>query len=267
MDHPFLDITRTLPWLKGEGRRAVWRKRVESLLGVRQVRQLAEEAAASNPQNPMAQILQLQSIHTKHHNVCEQIPSSGGFMIVANHPLGVADATSLIGLATSIRPDTKTLANATLAKTPGMEGKLLPLLIFGESDAIKQNLPTLRTTLQHLKQGGVIVVFPAGAVSHFQRSQQAITDSPWSEHIAKLAIKAKVPVLPVKYHQTNPWWFQLPGAFSRLARTSLLLRCFLSSSGRTISCTGGEIISADQLSTAPQPTAFLRQAVYQIQAH
>ncbi len=267
MKQPFLDITTTLPWLKGKGRRAIWRKRAEWLIGVSQIRQMCKEAAASFPNNPMLRILQLNDVRIDHHNFINQIPSTGGLMIIANHPLGVADAASLIGLSTSIRPDSKTLANATLAKMPGMEGKLLPLMIFGESDAIKQNLPTLKSTLNHLKQGGVIIVFPAGAVSHFQRRHETITDSPWSEHIAKIALKAKIPILPIKYHQVNPWWFQLPGAFSRLVRTSLLLRCFLSRSGSTVSLTGGELISAKELSDAENPTAFLRQAVYQIHAH
>ena len=267
MEHQFLDITKNLPWLRGDGRRAQWRGWAERLIGITKMRHMASLGAQQSPENPFRRVLELNGVHLNHANVTEQIPSKGGIMIIANHPLGVADAISLISLCSSVRPDLKTLANATLAKTPGMEGKLLPLLIFGEPDAVKQNLPTLRTTLKHLKEGGAIAVFPAGSVSHFQKDHGAVTDSTWSEHIAKIALKAGVPVLPIKYHEANPWWFQLPGALSKLVRTTLLLRCFLNRPNLTISCTGGALISTEELASQPDPTNFLRHSVYQIQSH
>ena len=65
----------------------------------------------------------------------ENIPVEGGVLVVANHPLGMVDAITLLHLVGSVRSDVKMLGNDWLASIPQLNSLLLHVDVFGKGAA------------------------------------------------------------------------------------------------------------------------------------
>ncbi len=199
-----------------------------------------------------------------HGSLDEKIPVSGGVVMIANHPFGGADAIALSAFCIRKRPDTRVLANAITADLPGAGRWMIPLQILGQDGAIHANRGAMKKALTHLRSGGVLVVFPSGAVSHWRNDLARVADPAWSGHVARLAIKTGSPVVPVKFFDRNPDWYEVLGALHPIMHTVMIVRVFLGSRGRTIRFRGGERIEADVLrefANTVDVTEFLRSAV------
>jgi putative hemolysin len=235
----FISLEKAIPALTGGGWRKSIRGALENLLGITTCRELVSNAALAPTHNVFARSLEILDILVDSKGVPEAIKSlqkNTGAIIVANHPFGGADAIALCSLLVEFRPDdSKILANSVVYNAPKFPNYLLPLKILGEPYATKHNLKILKAASEHLKSGGLLGVFPAGGVSHYQRAQGEITDVPWSEHITRIALRTQVPVIPVRFFGKNP-----------------------------LKCRAGAIITHQTLSAAENPTAFLRNAVYTI---
>ena len=191
--------------------------------------------------------------------------AEGPCLVVANHPYGGVEAMLFLQLLREVRPDALVMANYLLQRVPEVADGILPVDPFERSDSATTNLGAMRKALRHLQAGGVLGVFPSGTVSHWHLSQRRVTDPPWSSHIASMAQRAGVPVLPVYFHGRNGIGFQVAGLFHPLIRTALLPRELLNKRGRSIKVTIGKVLSKRQLQRFQDPerlTAFIRAATY-----
>ncbi len=268
----FIDLEKVIPSLAGDGWRLATKKSLEKLLGITAVRQVLTDASRAKTHNVFGRSLEILDIWVDSKGVSHAINSiakssktSGGAIIVANHPFGGADAMALCSLCAKHRPDdSKILANSIVYQAPKFPRHLLPLKILGEPDAARHNLKTLKTASEHVKSGGILGVFPAGGVSHYQSDQGKTTDAPWSEHIARIALRTQVPVIPVKFFGKNPLWYQMLGKIHPLLRAAMIPRALLIMKHKTIKCRAGAVIDHHTLAAQKNPTAFLREAVYSI---
>jgi len=274
----FLDITVPVPALANTGG---WKAKVvyglETILGFRTIRKLFLEASTSSGANDdnsgqihcTDRVLQMLDITVDAAGVAEAIPSEGGAIVIANHPFGGADAISLCSLCCENRrasADSKVLANSIVYQAPKFSDFLLPLKILKEKDAKRHNLRTLKSAADLVKRGGLLGVFPAGAVSRNRPELgYQFTDAPWSEHIARIALKTKAPVIPVRYFGNTARWFNTLGLIYPLIRAALIPRVLLTMQGQTIRCRAGKTITYEELSQAEDPTEYIRQAVYAIE--
>ncbi len=263
-----MSLEIAIPMLAGGGWRETVRHALEKLLGITRIRRLVTDAASAKTHDVFGRSLEILDIWVDSKGVPEAIqslPKNSGAIIVANHPFGGADAIALCSLCAKYRPDdSKILANSMVYHAPKFPNYLLPLKILGEPDAARHNLKTLKTAAEHVKNGGLLGVFPAGGVSHYQSGQGEITDVPWSEHIARIALRAQVPVIPVKFFGRNPLWYQILGRIHPLVRAAMIPRALLIMKHQTIKCRAGAVIDHQTLASAENPTAFLRNAVYSI---
>ena len=263
----FIDLRVALPFLAGDGIRKFTRRRLEDLFGITGCRRVVQEAAQSESLDVFGRFLEILDIAIDAQGVKEQIdtiPESTGAVVIANHPFGGADAMALGTLCLQSRPRTKILANSQVHHAPKFIDHLLPLKILGEKNATRHNLKILKSASQYVKSGGILAVFPAGGVSHYQSDKKKITDIPWSEHIARIAIKANVPVLPVKFFDHNPMWFQVLGKVHPLLRAAMIPKALLMMEHSTIKCRAGSLIAPETVAAAKDPTAMLRSSVYDI---
>ncbi|CAM4254178.1 lysophospholipid acyltransferase family protein [Pseudoalteromonas byunsanensis] len=151
----------------------------------------------------------------------EHIPSEGGLVIVANHPIGSLDALALIRVITKVRPDLKVVANRMLMSITPMHSLLLPVdNLSGTSQ--KQELANIQ---EHLKQEGALLIFPAGEVSRL--SPTGIKDCKWNSGFLRMAKKANCPILPVYIKAKNsPLFYGTSMIYKPLASLLLVKEMF-----------------------------------------
>ena len=189
----------------------------------------------------------------------------GPAIVVANHPFGGLEAMVIAHLLLSRRPDTRFIGNYLLNRIEEMRSCVIAVDPFGGRDALRTNLRPMREAIRHLESGGVLVVFPAGTVSHFHFRARAVTDPPWSKHVASLVRRTGAPVIPVHVHGGNGATFQLAGMLHPRLRTALLPRELMNKRGSTVRLTVGRPLSGRQLqrfSDGERMTAFIRATTY-----
>lgn len=157
----------------------------------------------------------------------ECIVSEGPLVVSSNHPLGSLDAMALISMVASVRPDLKVVANDVLMQIRPLRSILLPVDNMGGSTA-RQQLQDIRT---HLREGGCLIVFPAGEVSRLR--PVGVRDLKWSAGFVRLASTVKAPIVPVHISARNSMLFYGVSALYKPASTLLLIREMFKQRGKT----------------------------------
>lgn len=172
---------------------------------------------------------------------------TGPAIIVANHPFGGIEGLILSSLLTSLRCDVKFMANHLLGIIPEMRDLIISVHVFNGKDSVSRNIRPLRECINHVRNGGMLVVFPAGTVSHLDIQNGAVSDPFWSTTIARLVRKTGAPVMPLFFHGMNSAWFQLAGLVHPLFRTALLPNELLNKRRRVIQMRIGSPIPFERL--------------------
>lgn len=143
--------------------------------------------------------------------ILAQAPSQGPLVVVANHPFGVLDGIVMCALMERARPDFLVLTNSVLMRAPEMRARMLPVDFAETREAQRINVASRARALDHLKGGGCVVIFPAGAVSTSpdRLGRQPAVDGPWSPFAARLALSSRASVLPVYFSGQNSRLFQI----------------------------------------------------------
>jgi putative hemolysin len=256
-------VRDALPFLEGDGWRESARHGLESALGLKRVRVIFREAAARGGER-FAEAFAGFGLRAAGENFATAIPDSGPVVVMANHPFGGADALALGTLCTARRADTLMLANEMAAQVvPGPGEAMIPLSILGGEGSARKNAPSLRRALEHLRNGGLLAVFPSGEVASWKGS--AVEEGRWSPHVAALALKSRAALVTVKFHGKTPFWFHLSGGIHPLVRTALLPRVLLCMRGHTVRCRAIRVEREDVASmSAEEAAAFLRKRALEI---
>lgn len=144
---------------------------------------------------------------------------TGPLVVVSNHPHGGLDAMAMVLVLETIRPGRwRMLSNEVVCSIPEFGPRLIPVDPLGSGRAsLAINQRGLAQALRHLRTGEVLGVFPAGRVSHHDRSLGAVCDRPWSDHIVRLAAKTDAAI--ACFHlpgQNSARFLKVPPAWSRL---------------------------------------------------
>lgn len=178
----------------------------------------------------------------------ERIPKSGPLVMVANHPFGGIEGIILAQILKAVRPDVKIMANFLLSRVPEMREHLLFVDPFGSDRSAKKNITPLREAIRWVEAGKMLVVFPAGAVSHLQWSERAVTDPEWSTTVARVIRRTECPVVPLFFHGRNGALFQLLGLVHPTLRTAMLPTELLNKQNASIELSVGRCIPFEKLS-------------------
>ena len=177
----------------------------------------------------------------------KRIPKNGPFITVSNHPLGGIDGILLLKLLIEHRPDYKIIANFLLHRIDPLKPYVMPVNPFENHKDAKSSILGLKNSLQHLKDGYPLGIFPAGEVSTY-RDGKLMVDKPWEIGAVKLIKKAEVPVIPIYFHAKNSKLFYILSKISDTLRTAKLPSELLSQKNRIIKVRIGKPISVkDQL--------------------
>lgn len=198
-------------------------------------------------------------------NFADKIPKEGPLVIVCNHPYGGIDGMALMARLLEVRPDAKLLVNVMLGVFPELRQCCYPLdVLSSDSEARGLNMASLRLANKHLSEGGAVVFFPSGTVSHWQW-RKGITDPKWLPAPARFAIRHDAPILPIYFHGRNSTSFNIAGLIHPLVRTLLLPREMLLRKGKPIKISVGRVIETSTfkfLRTPEAITAYARMRCY-----
>jgi putative hemolysin len=199
-----------------------------------------------------------------------RIPRKGPTIVTVNHPFGILEGAVLSSLLEQIRPDVRFLANGILMAVPEVRAMVIPVDVMSGRGTVASNGTGLKRSLEHLEKDGMLVIFPAGEVSHFRWKDKAVTDAEWSPAVARMVRIAarkgcRVSVVPAYVEGANSRLFQIAGIAHPGFRTALLGRELLNKRGRRVEVRAGAPIASDKLlviSTEREQTDYLRWRTY-----
>ncbi len=192
-----------------------------------------------------------------------KIPARGAAIVVANHPFGLLDGAVLLNLLLHVRQDVKILVNHVLASIPELRRWSIYVdTLDGDS---RGNMTGLRQALTWLRQGGMLAVFPAGEVSHWDLRQGQASDPKWTLSVGWLLRRTEATAVPVYFPGSNSAAFHALGLVHAKLRTLRLPEELLRQKGRKIEVRVGAPIETDALAglrTEQDVTDYLRWRTY-----
>ena len=193
-----------------------------------------------------------------------RIPKTGPVVAVANHPFGMAEGIALIWLLAQHRPDFRVLANDMLGAMPQIRPFLIMVDPFGGESANRANRRSLRESIQWLEKGGMLLIFPAGEVSHMHFRHPGIHDPDWHRTAAALIKHTGAAALPFYFEGANSALFQIAGLVHPRLRTALLPRELLNKQGQVLRMRVGHAVAAARFEALDDESAteLLRRKTY-----
>ncbi len=170
------------------------------------------------------------------------IPDTGKFIVVCNHPFGALDGLILMHIIGSKRPDFKVMANFLLKEIDAISDFFIGVNPF-EDVKNTSSYSGIKAALEHINEDKPLGLFPAGEVSSYQTNSRKITDRQWSTSALKLVKKAEVPVVPVYFSGQNSLIFHLLGFINPRLRTAALPTEMLKKKNQTLTVRIGKPIS------------------------
>ena len=152
-----------------------------------------------------------------------RIPREGPLVVVSNHPHGLVDGMIMCELINRVRPDFKILTRSLLTGIPEVAEFMIPVPFPHEENARALGLEMRKITMDHLKEGGVIILFPAGQVASSKGWFGPAIEPEWNPFTAKMVQRSGATVLPMRFLGQNTRWYQIANKLSATLRQSLLL--------------------------------------------
>ena len=186
----------------------------------------------------------------------KNIPKTGAFIAIANHPYGGIEGMVLLKILCLVRPDAKLMANFILKKIPNLSDYFIAVNPF-ENIEHSSSISGLKTTLELLAKGTPVGIFPAGEVSTFNVDKKQVTDRMWHPVVGKIIAKAKVPVVPIYFHGNNGLLFNLLSLIHPTLRTAKLPSELFNKQGHTIKLRIGKPINVADIPDLNNTTRLL----------
>ncbi len=210
----------------------------------------------------------MQIEHTLDENLKSSVPSEGPVIVVANHPFGGLDGILLASALSAVRKDIRILVNYFLLNIRELSPLFFPVDPFNQNGSAAKNIASMRKAIRWVKSGGMLVVLPAGEVSHFTWKRRKVEDPPWSHTVGRLVQLTKAPVLPVYFKGRNSALFQVMGLVHPRLRTAMLPREMVKKEGKEVHFKIGRILPFKNLSPfkdVQDLTEYLRFRTYLLQ--
>jgi putative hemolysin len=216
-----IDVTETLP-----ASVRPFGPLIERMLSIHRVNQTFERVAEAKGSAAFlnAGLTELGVYYHVTESDMANIPDSGPLVVVSNHPYGGIDGMVLLAIILQARQDAMVLGNELLQRIPQLRERVMPVDVFGGRNAFRKNFSGMKAALRHVIEGGALITFPAGEVSHFHLSTISVADAQWSPHVSTLIRHTRASALPVFFPGRNSLLFQSAGLVHPRLRTAMLPR-------------------------------------------
>lgn len=221
---------------------------LDRLLGIKKLRDiyLTNELSGLDKQDFSMRLLNALGVQIYGgDSIIAKIPKSGRCIVVCNHPYGMIEGVIIAHLLTSLRSDTKIMANVGLQ----MFKEIKDYFIFANPLKPKAaiNTSAIKQCFAHVNNEGLLVIFPAGRVSFYHADKQRITDGDWNRLAVQIATKTETPILPVFITGTNSKFFHRMGRIYYRFRLLMLAREMLKLQQHDIALKANSLILPKQL--------------------
>ena len=154
----------------------------------------------------------------------DHIPATGPVVLVANHPHGLVDGMILADMIGRVRSDYRILTRAFLTGIDTDAGQfMIPVPFPHEEDAQRKMVEMRHATMEHLKNDGLVAVFPSGVVASSDSMFGPALEREWNLFTAKLIRTSGAAVVPCYFPGSNSRWYQIANQLSATLRQSLLI--------------------------------------------
>ncbi|MDO9416508.1 GNAT family N-acetyltransferase [Pararhizobium sp.] len=190
----------------------------------------------------LSSILEL-DVRVRHE---DRIPRTGGFIMVSNHPTGIADGIAVFDLLRHRRPDMMFFANRDAIRVnPRFVEMIIPVEWREEHKSKLKARETLQVTNRTIEEEKAAILFPSGRIAYWANGR--LNERPWKTSAVGFARKYNVPVLPVHITARNSGLFYWLAKHSTELRDMTVFHELLNKKGDTFDFTIGKLIEPDAL--------------------
>jgi putative hemolysin len=176
----------------------------------------------------------------------ERIPEKGGFILVSNHPTGIADGVAVFDLLKSRRPDMMVFANRDAVRVnPRFAEMIIPVEWREEYKSKLKTRETLVLTNKTVEDGKAMVLFPSGRIAYWAEGK--LNERPWKTSAVGLARKYNLPILPIHMRARNSGLFYWFAKWSTELRDMTVFYELLNKKGNRFDFTVGQMILPEEL--------------------
>ncbi|MEQ6249051.1 lysophospholipid acyltransferase family protein [Sulfitobacter sp. HNIBRBA3233] len=154
----------------------------------------------------------------------QRIPAEGPVIVVANHPHGMVDGMIFADLIGRVRPDYRILTRSLLTSIDEVAGSfMIPVPFPHDPDAQRKGVEMRAKAMAHLKDGGVVALFPSGVVAASETWWGPAVEAEWNVFTAKMIRRSGATVVPIRFPGQNSRAYQIANRVSPMLRQGLLL--------------------------------------------
>ncbi len=176
----------------------------------------------------------------------ERIPEKGGFILVSNHPTGIADGVAVFDLLKARRPDMMFFANRDAVRVnPRFAEIIIPVEWREEHKSKLKARETLQLTNRAIGEQKATVLFPSGRIAYWANGR--LNERPWKTSAVGLARKYDLPILPVHMKARNSGLFYWLAKWSTELRDMTVFHELLNKQGDCFDFIIGNMITPDEL--------------------
>ncbi|MFY0647828.1 lysophospholipid acyltransferase family protein [Sulfitobacter geojensis] len=189
----------------------------------------------------------------------DRIPKEGPVVVVANHPHGMVDGMIFADLIGRVRPDYRILTRSLLTSIDEVAGSfMIPVPFPHDPDAQRKGVEMRASAMKHLKDGGVVALFPSGVVAASETWWGPAVEAEWNVFTAKMIRRSGATVVPMKFPGQNSRAYQIANKVSPMLRQGLLLHEIVHACNKPQGPIVGHPIAQSEIqSRADDPRGFM----------
>lgn len=197
----------------------------------------------------------------------DALPETGPCFITANHPGGIADGIAVWQAIKARRADMVFYANRDAIRVnPELADHIIPVEWRPEHRSREKTRETLVQTRKAIEDGRCVVIFPAGKMSVWDWRELTLREADWMPTAAGLALKYKVPVIPLGIRQRMSILFYALGQIHAELKHMTVFHELLAKKGAHYQLRFGDFLEVDQLPTSDTDATVLLKAQSEILA-
>lgn len=176
----------------------------------------------------------------------ENLPADGGFILVSNHPTGIADGIAVYDMIKDVRPDLVFFANRDAIRVnQRLSEIIIPVEWRTTEKSHAKSRETLVRTSRAFSDGRAIILFPSGRIAYWAKGK--LNERPWQATGVQMARRYNVPVIPMHTSARNSRLFYLLSHRTPELRDMTVFHELLNKKGQAFKMTIGKPIDPASL--------------------